>query len=130
MAKNVTIEDVNRCGEHINGLIGMFKPSGKLNDAVKDINQKIWWYQRRFVHKDTGSLFKAIEKNDENFRGYVFVNKSAVNSRHPKGTRPATYIFYENARGGDHAIIDRSHEFAIKEMNSKISELTRNMANA
>lgn len=102
----------------LQGLLAIFRPGKGLDAFVKETNDDVWRYERRFIHKDTRSAYNATTKTSEVWRGEIFFDPGYIN---PKSkNRPAEYMFYENARGGSHAIMDRTYAYAQK-------VVTRNM---
>jgi len=57
------------------------------------------------AHVDTGTMRAAQRQEVEELRGRVFTDPGAVNR---SGGAPAEYVFYEERRGGSHALYSRT----------------------
>ncbi|MBS4014010.1 MAG: hypothetical protein KGZ97_09695 [Bacteroidetes bacterium] len=78
-------------------------------------------YAKKTVHKITWSLHKSITKTKETWRGEIFLDPKVTN---PKSkTKPFVYGFFENERGGDHAFMDKTREFAIRSVSRDFIDL-------
>ena len=102
--------------------IASVKPDGALGDAVKEGTLAAQRYMVSITHVDTGSLRAAELVRLSGLRGEIYIDPSAVN---PRGGSPAEYGPAENARGGEHAFMERTATEGLGEIQRIASEAYR-----
>jgi hypothetical protein len=122
--KGIKIYGIDDVDTEFKKLIKIFEKSENSKsqkELIKNVTEKGFWYARRFVHKDTRSLFTSITKKDDIWKGIIFLDKSVKN---PKSkTKPYVYGFYENRRGGSHAFMDNTRKYTQDNLKKAMVEL-------
>jgi len=92
-------------------MIRALQPQSAFGRLVRDVLENLFRFLRTVVHVRTGSL-KAAQRMQwqGGLRGEIFTDPMVTNP--VSGQRPAIYGVFENARGGDHAFIDRTVQAA------------------
>jgi len=91
--------------------IKALQPQGKLGGLVQQVLLQLHAYMVVITHRLSGALAASERVRMEGLRGEIFIDPGSVN---PMGQRPAVYGPFENARGGEHAFIDRTVMYAPK----------------
>ncbi|HCR71219.1 MAG TPA: hypothetical protein DIW23_07245 [Anaerolineae bacterium] len=86
-------------------------PSDGLGLMVQDVTMQAFRFQTSITHVDTGGLRGSQRmKMQKPARWEIYIDPSAKNRR--SGQLVSSYAEIENARGGDHAFVDRTYSRA------------------
>lgn len=106
MKAKFTIEGIQEAQDLNNRVMAQLKPSGGLGRAVKWATMAAHRYLVSIAHVDTGAMRSAQRQEMETgLQGRIFTDTRAPGAH---GTPPSEYVIYENARGGTHALYDRT----------------------
>lgn len=122
----VTIKGLQEAQQRNMRRVAMFRPNGKIAQAIKRLTTGTHRYAVGITHVDTGSLRASHRMEVSNDRGRIYISPSAVNPRSKQ--RPAVYGVYEHQRGGSHAFYKRAvDEYGARHAHDEARNLGRSL---